>query len=257
MPEQKVTIEVAPVPQEVVTKRFERLRSKDAEREAELKTIFEEAGCTDDRIVEEIVHRKDPPNIICTLPGTTNSLIIVGAHFDHAAAGAGAVDDWSGASLLPSLYQALRETPRKHTIQFIGFANEEGDQEGSGFHVKHLTKDQVSSIKAMINLECLGLSSTKVWAHAADQRLLGGLLGVAKSTHAPLQAANVEKVGTDDTQPFLEKKIPTITIHSITLETFPILHSKKDSLTAVHLDDLYESYRLAARYLSYLDQVLD
>ena len=30
-----------------------------------------------------------------------------------------------GASLLPSLFQALKDAPRKHTFTFVGFTNEE------------------------------------------------------------------------------------------------------------------------------------
>ncbi len=59
--------------------------------------------------------------MICVLPGNSEKVIIVGAHFDHVSDGSGVVDNWSGASLLPSLYQALKDHPRKHTFIFIGF----------------------------------------------------------------------------------------------------------------------------------------
>ena len=97
---------------DVIAQRLRRLHPKDADRETELKTIFGEAGCPADQVGEQIVRHKDPPNLMCTLPGSTNSVIIVGAHFDHADEGMGAVDDWSGASLLPSLYQSLGQRPR-------------------------------------------------------------------------------------------------------------------------------------------------
>jgi hypothetical protein len=122
---QRTEIVIAPVSQQVIIQRLQRLRKKNAEREIELSTIFHEAGCETDQLREQVVRRNDPPNVICTLPGSTNSLIIVAAHFDHADAGMGAVDDWSGASLLPSLYQALRDVPRGHTFVFIGFTDEE------------------------------------------------------------------------------------------------------------------------------------
>ena len=256
-PAQKVTFEVGVVSQEVVAQRMKRLRAKDAEREAELKAMFEEAGCAADRIAEETVRRKDPPNIICTLPGATTSLIIVSAHFDHAPLGDGAADDWSGASLLPSLYEALKTSPRKHTFQLIGFTDEEKGLVGSRFHVTHLAKEHLSSIKAVVNLECLGLSSTEVWVHAADPRLLGDLARLARAVHMPVQAVDIQEVGNDDTQPFRDKKIPTITIHSLTQQTLPILHSSKDNLAAVKVQYLFESFRLAAQYLAFLDQTLD
>ena len=51
--------------------------------------------------------------------------------------------------------------------------------------------------------------------------------------------------------------MPAICIHSVTTETFPILHSPRDHLDAIHLDDYYDTYLLMRAYLAYLDQVLD
>lgn len=254
---QKVSIVVQMAPRQTAVQRLQRLHLKNADRETELKTMFGEAGCKADQVQEQIVRRKDPPNIICTLPGTTNSLIIVGAHFDHAEEGTGAVDDWSGASLLPSLYQALKDAPRKHTFMFVGFTDEEKGLVGSDSYVKNFPKDRLQDIKAMVNLECLGLGSTEVWAHAANKELLRALISVTHSMQADLRAVNVENDGKDDTQAFRDKKLPVITIHSLTQETLRTIHSAKDNLAAIHLDDLYESYRVVSEYLAFVDEILN
>ena len=68
---------------------------------------------------------------------------------------------------------------------------------------------------------------------------------------------NVERVGTDDTESFRDKKVPAITIHSITQETLPVLHSPRDNLAAINVDYLYDSYRVVGVYLAYIDQTLD
>lgn len=254
---QTTSVVLQPVAPDVIAQRLQRLRSKDADRETELKTMFGEAGCPTDQVVEEIVRRKDPPNVICTLSGSTNSVIIVGAHFDHADEGMGAVDDWSGASLLPSLYQSLRQRPRKHTFIFVGFTDEEKGLVGSSLYVKHLTKEQLSAAKAVVNLECLGLTPTKVWASMANPKLLDDLIKVATTINVKLNGVNVERVGNDDTQAFRDHKVPVITIHSVTQETLPVLHSRRDNLGAINLDYLSESYRLVGTYLAYIDQTLD
>jgi peptidase M28-like protein len=253
---QKTNVVLQPVAQDVIAQRLQRLRSKDADRESELKTMFREAGCSADQVEEEIVRHKDPPNVICSLPGSTNSVIIIGAHFDHADQGMGAVDDWSGASLLPSLYEALSTSPRKHAFVFVAFTDEEKGLLGSNFYVGHLTKEQLSQVKAVVNLECLGLTSTKVWASMANPELFTDLLKVAGAMNVTLNGVNVEKVGNDDTQAFRDKKVPVITIHSVTQETLPVLHSRRDKLAAINVDYLYESYRVVAVYLAYIDQAL-
>ena len=254
---QKTSVVLHPVEQGVIAQRLQLLHSKDADRETELKTIFSEAGCAADQVEEQIVRHKDPPNVICTLPGSTNSIIVVGAHFDHADEGLGAVDDWSGASLLASLYQTLRRDPRKHTFVFVGFTDEEKGLVGSNFYVKHLTKEKLSSVKAVVNLECLGLTPTKVWASTANPKLLTDLLKVTASMNVKLNGVNVERVGNDDTQAFRDNKVPVITIHSVTQETLHVLHSRRDNLEAINVGYLYESYRVAGVFLAYIDQTLD
>jgi Iap family predicted aminopeptidase len=68
---------------------------------------------------------------------------------------------------------------------------------------------------------------------------------------------NVEKVGNDDSASFLKVKIPVITFHSLTQETWPILHSPRDQLSAIDHDRYYDAYHLVAVYLAYLDATLD
>ena len=71
------------------------------------------------------------PSVICWPPGSSDKVIIVGVHFDRVSKGDGVVDNWSGASLLPSLYEAVKSEPRKHTYIFIGFTDEEVGEAGS------------------------------------------------------------------------------------------------------------------------------
>ena len=100
-----------PVPREVIEARLKQYGGSNAEREGALKKMFEEAGCDDQHLSEQIVEGSKLPNVICTLPGTSDNVIMVGAHFDHVAQGDGVVDNWSGASLLPSLYEAVKLIP--------------------------------------------------------------------------------------------------------------------------------------------------
>ena len=52
---------------------------------------------------------------------------------------------------------------------------------------------------------------------------------------------------------FLSKKIPVISIHSITQDTWAVLHSERDDIKAIHPGDYYDAYKLIAFYLVYLD----
>ncbi|HKM82553.1 MAG TPA: M28 family peptidase [Candidatus Acidoferrum sp.] len=219
--------------------------------------MFTEAGCNEQHLSEQPVKGSKLPNVICILPGSSDKVIIVGAHFDHVSEGDGVVDNWSGASLLPSLYEAVKDEPHKHTYIFIGFTDEEQGEVGSHFYAHHMSKEQVAATDAMVNMDTLGLAPTEVWASHSDKRLTGVLFYIAKQLNMPLQGVNVEQIGSTDSEQFAERKIPSITIHSLTQETWNarILHTSNDKLSVMRLDDYYQTYRLLAAYLAFLDQV--
>jgi Iap family predicted aminopeptidase len=237
----------------IIQQRLDLYKGDDITREAALVKLFLDAGCSTASVSEQPVPRRKQPNVICVLPGTTPATIVVGAHFDHVTTGEGIADNWSGASLLPSLLQSIAGSPRKHTFIFVGFTGEEDGLVGSAFYVKHLTKDQLANIEAMINLDTLGLSSTEVWVSQSDPFLVNGLFGIARSLKLPIMGMNVNGFGKSDEESFIEKRICTITVHSVTSGTAHVLHSHADNPAAIRFSDYYDTYRLLASYLAVLD----
>jgi Peptidase family M28 len=253
-PPDSISIVFDAVAPALIQQRLELVTRNLRDRRATLQSLFEQVGCEP---AGQPVPHSSQPNILCALPGETASTIVVGGHFDLVETGIGAVDDWSGAVLLPSLYQRLKSKPRRHRFIFAGFAAEEQGLYGSKQYVKSLQPEEIAGIRAMVNLECLGMAPPKVWASRADKRLLHAYALVAAALHLAPQAFNVDNLGDDDSHPFLSAKIPVITFHSVTSETFRILHSARDNLKAIHPDDYYDAYRLAAGYLAFLDTAID
>jgi Iap family predicted aminopeptidase len=241
------------VDSQLVEQRLKSYKGNDSEREATIKNLFQSAGCPAEKLVEQPVKGLKQSNVICILPGNTDSTIVVGAHFDHVAAGDGVVDNWSGASMLPSLYEALKTDLRKHTFIFVAFAGEEKGLVGSRFYASNLMPDQLKKIDAMVNMDTLGLGPTEVWVSRSDQKLVSALHGMALGLKLPLTGVNVDGVGISDEESFIHDKIPTITIHSLTKGTIRVLHNSRDNYDAVHFDDYYNSYRLLSGYLVLLD----
>jgi Iap family predicted aminopeptidase len=241
----------------IVEERLKQYAGDNSAREATLKQLFEKAGCPADGLSEQPVKHSKNPNLICTLPEPDASTIVVGAHFDRVAAGQGVVDNWSGASLLPSLLQALLLNKRRHTFVFVGFTDEEEGLVGSAFYVKQLSNDQKQSIHAMVNMDTLGLGSTLIWASKGDPQLARLLLTLAGSMHFPAAVMNVDRVGSADSESFRQAGIPSLTIHSVTRDTWNILHSSRDKIEQIHMDEYYQTYTLIVAYLAYLDRKLD
>ena len=241
---------------DVIESRLRQYADRNPTREAIIRRLFEEAGCGE-HLEEQPVPHTSAPNVICTLPGAGNGMILVGAHFDHVRSGDGVVDNWSGASLLPSLYQSLSSMPRQHTYVFISFTDEEKGFIGSDFYAKRLTNKEASRIQGMIDIDTLGLGPTEVWASNSDPVLVEELSDLASTMSLPALIMNVDGMGDSDGRSFKRRKIPIITLHSVTKDTLRILHTANDNLTAIKIDDYYDSYKLIAAYLAMLDSSLE
>jgi Zn-dependent M28 family amino/carboxypeptidase len=242
----------------VIQQRLELVPAKLAERRAQLEALFAEVGCDGEHLTMLAVPHSKEPDVICTLPGTDAGagIIVVGGHYDKVSAGMGAVDDWSGAALLPSLYQSLKARPGRHGYVFIAFSGEEEGLYGSRAYVKRLSKEERGQVRAMINLECLGLAPPAVWGSRADKRLLKAYIAMVHAVGEQAVIINVDQFGDDDSHPFLSAGIPVLTMHSLTPENIGVLHSMRDKVNAIDPQHYYAAYRVATVYLTYLDTAL-
>ena len=245
------------LPADLIESRLNRAADDNAARERVLTDIFTEVDCKGAQLMEQPVKTSKLPNVICELDGTSDQVIIVGAHFDKVSLGHGLIDNRTGASLLPSLYQSLQGNSRNFTFRFIGFTDEERGLYGSNFYVRQLTKEDKRKIRAMINIDSLGLDSTRVWVTRSDKRLFNLLLQVVSSLQMKIWSGNIDGVGDSDSHAFANSGIPVMDFHSLTSKTLPVLHSNKDSLEALNSKEYYDSYRLIAAYLAFLDIALD
>src|SRR5215472_8396425 len=245
-----------PLAANIIEARLKAAPSNNPKREAVLERMFEQSGCRGASLSEQPVSREDLRNVICSEPGSSASVIIVGAHYDKVTRGGGVVDNWSGASLLPSLFQGLHQRSRKHTFLFVGFTDEERGLLGSKYYAKQMTPEQVGNTCAMVNIDTLALGPTKVWLNHSAPALANTFFAVAQSMKLPVAVMNADGVGDDDSESFIRRRIPTLMVHSVTRPTWHILHSNDDNYAAVKFDDYYDSYRLLAAYLAYLDDTL-
>jgi len=110
-------------------------------------------------------------NVVGYLPGTTDTVTIVGAHYDHLGWGGagsrylgtekkihyGADDNGSGTAAVLELarYFGSRQDELEESILFIAFSGEESGTLGSGHYVRNWTVDR-SLARMMINMDMIG-----------------------------------------------------------------------------------------------------
>lgn len=246
----------------------------DALRLAQLKQSFSDMECHDSLRELPVGESK---NLICTLPGTAPELvpgpagkrvpnpshgtILFLAHYEHVGPGQSAIDNWSGAVMLPCLYLALAPATRNHTFLFA----EVDGEAGAKTLFDSFTPAERHAIKAVVVLDALGLgpaqfylspdditaNSSSGWAFlhrqllqaAADQRM---------AAPAPAIPGGWQKI--DETREFRHRSIPSILIHSVTKTTRDIPGSSRDTVSAIDHDVYFSTLTLLSYYGAELDQ---
>lgn len=227
-------------------------RNGNRERRDELARRLRDAGCGESLLNVGATRWLRQSNVVCDLPGGSERIVVIGAHYDRTREGEGAVDNWTGIALLPFLYRELASTPRNYTYRFIGFGGEERGMAGSTHYVEELSSEERSRIVAMINLDTFGLRSVRIDPRSSAT-LACVLLDAAAQGHLPIAGTALGPPLEGDWEPFKEIGIPVLNLHSLNTRDLGVLHSHADRRTRVSPGDYYASYRLINRFLALLD----
>ena len=99
-------------------------------------------------------------NVIAELRGTSDEIVILGAHYDTVDESPGADDNASGVAALLALARTFAHTTPRRTIRFVAFANEEPpyfmtEWMGS-YQYAQRCHQRGEKVVAMLSLESLG-----------------------------------------------------------------------------------------------------
>ncbi|MGC2637514.1 MAG: M28 family peptidase [Acidobacteriaceae bacterium] len=252
-------------PRSTVEMAVHTIPSTDEARLARLREDFAQADCGGSNMREQAVsgkHGEKGDNLICTWPGDSPGTIVVVAHYEHEGKGQGAIADWSGATLLPFLYQAVQGQPRRNSYVFL----ESWKGEGAETWLKSQSKEERKRIRAVIDLDGLGRSYTRFFTTfspfesvpVGSTHLQTELLWAALSdglTQAPEQLSPHHWLSVDPTDPFRAIMVPSIVIHSVPADDARIPGSVADVASAVDGNAYFTTYHLMCAFLTSLDRV--
>jgi Iap family predicted aminopeptidase len=216
--------------------------------------LFAQAGADIDQIERLAVSGDSLYNLRVVHPGRTGRVIIVCAHADFKGPGDGIIDNWSGVVAVTNLYQAMLAMQTRNTFHFLVFAGEEDGLVGSRRYTGALSQREVSSIDAVINLECLGVGPTAVWSNNSDATLQQHFWNTVEAIGLPAVDGPVPGVNADST-PFAERGVPVITLHSLSQpEQMQLIHSPGDNADNIRMDNYFDSFHLLRAFLTTLDK---
>ena len=210
-------------------------------------------------------------NVLGFLPGQTDKIIIIGAHYDHLGLGAtgslapelidqihnGADDNASGTAALLQLAQEFsRDSPLQQGLLFIAFAGEELGLLGSRYYTDHPTMPLEKSV-AMINMDMIGRSQGNlliggVGTAAEFKRILDE---VQKTSPLHFSYSDSSR-GSSDHLSFSSKKIPVLFFFSGLHSDYHRPSDDWERINVQTIDQILEVVRSTVHRLLELNQSL-
>ncbi|GEM_PF-6982805 len=193
-------------------------------------------------------------NLVVELEGSDPDApcLILGAHTDATKDSPGIVDNWSSCVMLAALYRGLAHADLTHTVIFVGFGCEEHGLHGSQAFLRERST-LPCRIRAMINLECLGVGQLRTWANASADDLEQAFRAVS----GPHDAANERLVlfgYMADSFSFSRAGIPAVTIHSLSGRDLSFINTPRDDGRHLHPSRYVQAYEVLRKYVLYLDR---
>ncbi|MFH2201965.1 MAG: M20/M25/M40 family metallo-hydrolase [Elusimicrobiota bacterium] len=244
-------IEAVPEDQELYD-RVELSPLTNPERERVVIDLFHRAGAAEREVLLQDAG-DGRNNIYVVKPGRTDRVVVVGGHHDKVRRGAGTIDNWTGATMVVNLYQALKDVDTEATYVFVAFAREEEGLLGSKRFLSALSRAEQKKIDSMINLDTLAVDGTFSWQNNSDQTLLRMIKETARRTGRALQEMSLWG-GDADSSSFRRAGIPAMTVMGASNSViWDIVHSANDNIAAFSLRHYKNAYLLVRDLLLDID----
>lgn len=213
--------------------------------------LFRESGAAEEDV--KLVSFRRGENVIVTLPGSGEGILVVGAHYDKVGGGCGAIDNWTGVVIMARLYRSFRRINRSKTFAFAAFGLEEKGLVGSTAMAKAIPKKDRESYCAMVNLDCFGFAVPQILSNVSTSSLEKFTREVAERTHIPIHSGRFFNAGADS-EPFMDRGIPAITLHGLSRRGSTLINDFHDQVDQVNSASVFAGYAIAFNLLSALDK---
>lgn len=223
---------------------------KNEDRLEGARELFVRCGAPPEKI--QIATAGKYKNIVVTVSGTGAGIVVIGAHYDKTKDGCGAVDNWSGVTMVAHLYKTFLQVQPKRTFIFVAFGGEEEGLKGSRAMADAIAKAERSSYCAMINFDSFGLGRPQIIEEISSPKLTRLVAKIAEENKIAFYSTSLG-IGDSDSTSFKRVGIPAVTLHGLSSEWDKILHTNKDKVSVVRSASLYAGYVLAMGVMKKLD----
>lgn len=175
-------------------------------------------------------------NVVCDLPGETDEIIALTAHYDSTSLSTGAYDNMSGCIGLLGIAEEFAKKPHRFGLRLIFCGSEERGLLGSkAYCAQH--EAELSKVVLNVNLDMIGcIMGNFIACCTAEQRLVHFIEYLASIEGFGVKAR--QGVYSSDSTPFADKGVPAVSFARIAPQNTATIHNSYDTLAVMKADQL-------------------
>ena len=189
-------------------------------------------------------------NVLAEIPGTSDEIVLIGAHLDSWDLGTGAVDDGAGIGITVAAAKLILDlkTPPKRTIRVVMFGSEEVGLVGAKAYAK---KYQDSLDQHIVGTES-DFGAGRIWRF--DTRVADSALDDMRAIHKVLQPLGIamggnQATGGPDMGPLRALGMPVVTLKQNGWDYFDLHHTADDTLDKINPANITQNVAAYAAFV--------
>jgi len=177
-------------------------------------------------------------NVICDLPGETDEIIALTAHYDSTSLSTGAYDNMSGCIGLLGIAETYAKKPHRYGLRLIFCGSEERGLLGAkAYCAAHET--ELAKVALNVNLDMIGcIMGGFIACCTAEEKLVHFVEYFSSMQGFPLKAR--QGVCSSDSTPFADKGVPALSFARLATKNTATIHNSYDTLKVMSAAQLCE-----------------
>ena len=186
-------------------------------------------------------------NVICDIPGETDEVIALTAHYDSTSLSTGAYDNMSGCIGLLGVAEAYAKRPHRYGLRLIFCGSEERGLLGSkAYCAAH--EAELAKVALNVNLDMIGcIMGGFIACCTAEEKLVHFVEYFSSMQGFPLKAR--QGVYSSDSTPFADKGVPALSFARLAAKNTATIHNSYDTLKVMSAAQLKEDVDFIAAFV--------
>ncbi len=199
-------------------------------------------------ILKQKEYKGNSHNVVLDLPGETEEMIVLTAHYDSTALSQGAYDNMSGSIGLLAMAEKFAKEAHRYSLRFIWCGSEERGLLGSKAYVK-AHEEELKKMVLNINLDMIGCIMGKFIARCtSEEKLVHYIEYMGLEEGFGMDAA--QDVYSSDSTPLADKGVPAVSFARIAPNNTATIHNSYDTLKVMKAEHMEKDIAFISKFVA-------